>query len=92
MAQCDLRKNEITSSKIGQLREASHLLNSILASLNLPAALEDQNSADDVPQSLKDKAKSVAEAGGIAELKRTISEIPELVQRNKEILDEVSLP
>jgi len=80
----------MTNSKISQLREGTQLLNSILASLNLPAALEDSQGAgaDAVPSSLKDKAKAVQEAGGITELLKNVNEIPELVQRNKEILDE----
>ena len=92
IATCEVRKSEMTGSKINQLREASSLLNSILASLNLPAALEDspKGASDDVPQSLKEKAKLVQESGGSTELLRSIQEIPELVQRNKEILDEVS--
>ena len=90
MAACDVRKTEMVSSRVGQLREASQLLNSILASLNLPAALEDaQGSSNDVPQSLREKARAVAEAGGCEALYRLINEMPELVQRNKEILDEV---
>jgi programmed cell death 6-interacting protein len=79
----------MTNSKISQLREGSQLLNSILASLNLPAALEDsQTGADVVPVSLKEKAKTVQDAGGLTELLKNVNEIPELVQRNKEILDE----
>jgi len=92
MAACDVRKAEMVGSRVGQLRESSQLLNSILASLNLPAALEDaQGSSDDVPQSLKEKSRAVQESGGTANLQRLINEIPELVQRNKEILDEVSM-
>lgn len=93
MASCDVRKTEMTNSKIGQLREATQLLNSILASLNLPHALEDsQSSPDDVPQSLVEKSKAIVEFGGAATLHKLINEMPELVQRNKEILDEVSAP
>lgn len=90
MASCDVRKSEMTNSKIAQLREASQLLNSILASLNLPAALEDAAGGPDaVPQSLKEKAKTVQDCGGIAALMKSVNDLPELVQRNKEILDEV---
>jgi programmed cell death 6-interacting protein len=79
----------MTGVKINQLREATSLLNTVLASLNLPAALEDtQGGSDDVPQSLKEKARLVHEMGGSKELFTSVQEIPELVQRNKEILDE----
>lgn len=56
----------------------------------LALALEDsQGDKDEVPVSLKEKAKSIQEAGGYTELISSVQEIPELVQRNKEILDEV---
>lgn len=61
---------------------------SVLASLNLPAALED-TSGNSLPQSLVDKASSVRDNGGIKELERMIQELPDLLQRNKDILDEV---
>lgn len=62
---------------------------SVLASLNLPAAIEDV-SGDTVPQSILNKSKSVIEQGGIQTVDQLIKDLPELLQRNKEILDEVS--
>jgi programmed cell death 6-interacting protein len=59
-----------------------------LASLNLPAALED-TTGNSLPQSLVDKASAVQNSGGIQELERMIRELPDLLQRNKDILDEV---
>ncbi|KAJ4450416.1 hypothetical protein ANN_01840 [Periplaneta americana] len=59
----------------------------VLASLNLPAALED-TSGNSLPQSLIDKATAVQSNGGITELQRMITELPDLLQRNKDILDE----
>ena len=41
-----------------------------------------------MPQSLKDKSAAVVEGGGVTELSKMIGELPELLQRNKEILDE----
>lgn len=61
----------------------------MLASLNLPAAIEDV-SGDTVPQSILNKSKSVIEQGGIQTIDQLIKDLPELLQRNKEILDEVS--
>lgn len=71
----------------------SHILfplSSILASLNLPAALEDTSGAD-IPQSVKDKAAAVKTAGGLTDLQNMLQELPELLQRNKDILDEVGM-
>lgn len=59
----DTRKQEIVSAEIGKLRESTQLLNSILASLNLPAAIEDVG-GEKVPASLREKSLSVAQAGG----------------------------
>ncbi|GFG30115.1 hypothetical protein Cfor_09518 [Coptotermes formosanus] len=87
MAAFDVRKTEILNTEIMKLRESTQLLNSVLASLNLPAALED-TSGNSLPQSLVDKASSVRDNGGIKELERMIQELPDLLQRNKDILDE----
>ena len=62
---------------------------SVLASLNLPAAIEDLSGAGGVPQSVLDKAAAVRQNGGAAGLTQLINDLPILLQRNKEILDEV---
>ena len=59
----------------------------MLASLNLPAALE-ESAGESLPQSLKDKARAVRQSGGIDILKELIGNLPSLLERNKEILDE----
>lgn len=64
IATYDTRKQEITTSEIGKLRESTQLLNSILASLNLPAAIEDVG-GEKVPQSVHEKSAAVVEAGGV---------------------------
>lgn len=61
---------------------------SILASLNLPAAIEDL-SGTTVPQSLLEKGDKLKEMGGIAYLGKLMKEMPDSLTRNKEILDEV---
>uniref|UniRef100_A0A8C0CHF8 BRO1 domain-containing protein n=1 Tax=Balaenoptera musculus TaxID=9771 RepID=A0A8C0CHF8_BALMU len=70
-----------------QSKEATTLANGVLASLNLPAAIEDI-SGDTVPQSILTKSTSVIEKGGIQTVYQLIKELPELLQRNREILDE----
>nr|CAD7425918.1 unnamed protein product [Timema monikensis] len=87
IAQYDVRKNEIVNTEIMKLRESTQLLNSMLASLNLPAALED-TSGDAVPQSLLDKAAAVQSLGGLQALETMIRDLPELLQRNTDILNE----
>jgi len=62
---------------------------SVLASLNLPAAIEDLSGSGGVPQSLLEKAAAVRQNGGAAGLTQLINDWPVLLQRNKEILDEV---
>uniref|UniRef100_A0A8C0EUK3 BRO1 domain-containing protein n=1 Tax=Bubo bubo TaxID=30461 RepID=A0A8C0EUK3_BUBBB len=81
------RKADQVNRLIAQMREATNLANGVLASLNLPAAIEDV-SGDTVPQSILNKSKSVIEQGGIQTVDQLIKDLPELLQRNKEILDE----
>jgi len=58
--------------------------------LNLPAAIED-TSGTEIPESLLDKALSVRELGGIKTLEESMKDLPDLLQRNKELLDEVKI-
>lgn len=58
--------------------------------MNLPAAIED-TSGTAIPQSLLDKALRVRESGGIKTLEVSMRELPDLLQRNKELLDEVRI-
>lgn len=58
MASYDVRKNEIVNTEIARLRESTQLLNSLLASLNLPAALE-ETSGTALPPSLVEKSEAV---------------------------------
>lgn len=87
LAAFDVRKADIVNSEINKLRESTNALNSILASLNLPAAIEN-TSGNELPASLLDKGDSLKQEGGISSLQATINELPELLQRNKDILDE----
>lgn len=70
-----------------KLREATHTLNGVLASLNLPAAIEVTN-AGALPPSLAEKAEEVRSGGGIGKVRSMVTELPELLVRNREILDE----
>ena len=61
----------------------------MLASLNLPAALEDAG-GHKVPQSVLEKSQQIKDMGGLAYLDQLIADLPELLTRNREILDVVS--
>jgi programmed cell death 6-interacting protein len=84
----EARKQEIAGQEVASLQEATTTLNGILASLNLPASLEDAPGVD-LPQSLQDKSKYVRQKGGISYVSKLIGELPELLKRNLEILDEI---
>lgn len=62
----------------------------LLASLNLPAAIEDVTSSDTLPESIKEKSAKVKQAGGCDEIVRLIHDLPGLYKRNEEILNEVN--
>ncbi|XP_030644645.1 programmed cell death 6-interacting protein isoform X2 [Chanos chanos] len=81
------RKADMVNRLVGSLKEATNLCNGVLASLNLPAALEDL-SGDSVPQSILEKSRAVVQQGGLQSIEQLIKDLPELLQRNREILDE----
>ncbi|CAH1241324.1 PDCD6IP [Branchiostoma lanceolatum] len=85
----ETRKADVVNKEVGRLREATQLMNSVLASFNLPAAIEDL-SGDTVPQSILDKGAAIKERGGIEKINQLIQDLPELLQRNKEVLDEAN--
>lgn len=83
----DMRKQEIVNTEIATLRELTQTLNSTLASLNLPAAIEDSSGVQ-LPPSIKEKAAAVRNRGGLQEIDRLLNDLPDSFQRNREILDE----
>ncbi|VVC91084.1 unnamed protein product, partial [Leptidea sinapis] len=66
------RKADMVNTEINKLRDATQLLNSGVG----------------LPESIRVKARELREAGGTAALQRLMAELPELLQRNRDILDE----
>jgi len=87
MAAYEVRKQEVVGKELNRLKEGTNMLNEILNSMNLPAALEDTTGGG-VPSSLKEKSSAVMEAGGVEELERLVRELPDLLQRNTDLLTE----
>jgi len=87
MAAFDVRKQEIVGTEVNKLKENTNLLNELLSSMNLPAALEDTTGGG-VPASLNEKSAAIVQAGGVELLERLMRELPELLQRNTELLQE----
>ena len=56
--------------------------------MNLPASIEDLSGAK-VPQSVLDKSAGIKEKGGVSVIDKMMQDLPELLTRNREILDEV---
>lgn len=88
LAASEARKNEMVNAEIMKLREATQTLNGVLASLNLPAAVETADSSSGLPPSLLEKANDVRNKGGVDSINTYIRELPELLGRNRDILDE----
>lgn len=82
------KKMEAFNLEIGKLRQATELLNAALTTWNLPAAIEDVSGMNKVPQSLLDKSQLIKDKGGITKVDAMMNELPSLLQRNTEILQE----
>ncbi|XP_045461257.1 programmed cell death 6-interacting protein [Harmonia axyridis] len=87
LAAYDLRKQELVNAEIGRLRESTQVLNGALTVMNLPASIE-MTDGKNLPPSIIEKANAVSDLGGYSKLQTLIDELPELLKRNKDILDE----
>jgi len=83
----ETRKKELVKKELDRLQEATNLANASMSSMNLPASLE-ITKGKEIPQSLRDKSQAVINAGGPDAIKKMIHELPELLTRNTELLDE----
>ncbi len=86
-------RQQLIAAELGRLREATDMCNVILASLNLPAAVQDDvsnSSGDCLPKTLIEKAASVRQQGGVASLREKISSLTDGSTRNAEIVENVS--
>ena len=87
MADYEVMKQEIVGKELNRINEGTNMLNKVLNSMNLPAALED-TAGDGIPSSLKEKSAAVIEAGGVDELESIVRELPGLLQMNTDLLSE----
>lgn len=62
---------------------------SSLASLNLPAALDDVKNYKKCPESIREKSLKVKSNGGIDFINSKVKDLPLLYKKNEEILNEV---
>ncbi|GMR41476.1 hypothetical protein PMAYCL1PPCAC_11671, partial [Pristionchus mayeri] len=90
MQSYEARKGDLVGMQTMRMREATQLMNGILASLNLPAALDDVSSTETLPESIKLKSAKVKQSGGVTELHRLFNDLPALYKRNEEIIDEAA--
>jgi programmed cell death 6-interacting protein len=89
LAAFSAKRAEIMNIEINRIREATNVLNSFLASVNLPAAIEDSGGRQ-IPASVTEKSNEIKRQGGINTLDKMINDLPESLTRNKEILDETN--
>ncbi|TKR87931.1 hypothetical protein L596_012257 [Steinernema carpocapsae] len=84
------RRSEIINMETGRLREYTQIMNTQLASLNLPAALDDVTNHEKLPESIRQKSSRVKSDGGIVALQDIMKQLPEAYKRNDEILNETA--
>uniref|UniRef100_A0A0N4ZKN8 BRO1 domain-containing protein n=1 Tax=Parastrongyloides trichosuri TaxID=131310 RepID=A0A0N4ZKN8_PARTI len=88
MSSFESKKDQQANMEIGRLREYTELMNGILASLNLPAALDDVTNHEKCPESIRQKSMKVKTEGGCATIDTLIAQIPDLYKNNVNILNE----
>uniref|UniRef100_A0A0N5AMA9 BRO1 domain-containing protein n=1 Tax=Syphacia muris TaxID=451379 RepID=A0A0N5AMA9_9BILA len=88
LATYESRKADLINMETGRLREHTQIMNGILASLNLPAALDDATNQEALPESIKQKSAKVKQLGGINALNTLFNDLPNLLKRNQEIINE----
>uniref|UniRef100_H2YHX2 BRO1 domain-containing protein n=1 Tax=Ciona savignyi TaxID=51511 RepID=H2YHX2_CIOSA len=81
------RRKELVDREIERIRELNNLINGVMSSFNLPAALEDM-SGSDLPQSIIDKSRVVIDKGGVVPIDQLLQILPESLDRNQQILTE----
>lgn len=82
------KRLEMLNLEIGKLRQSTELINTALATWNLPAAIEDVGGKNLVPPSLIEKSQTIKDKGGISRINSMMSELEPLMQRNTDILNE----
>lgn len=85
--QHNARLNDAKNHEITMLRTYTQEMNAALASMNLPACVEETQSGE-VPVSIKSKNEAVRGAGGYAPVEEQIKALPGNMQRNRELLNE----
>ncbi|XP_003747646.1 programmed cell death 6-interacting protein [Galendromus occidentalis] len=84
----EFRRSELVTVELSKLKQATQVLNGVLASLNLPAAIEDVAGGAQLPPSIQRKAQEVKDKGGLKALEAKMNELGPQLQRNREIVEE----
>ncbi|KAH9282692.1 Programmed cell death 6-interacting protein [Echinococcus granulosus] len=81
---------QMISVEVGRLREATDTCNGVMASLNLPAAVQEIDGSEDaVFNPLFEKAAIIRQNGGVAALREKISSLADGNTRNAEIVEDI---
>ncbi|XP_044012202.1 programmed cell death 6-interacting protein-like [Aphidius gifuensis] len=82
----NLRKNLI-DTEILKLKEETKILDTILANLNLPLAIEEKKNSQPVYQSLCEKSIFIKQSGGIEALENILKRLPDVSKKNQDIIN-----
>lgn len=88
-------RRQLVGVEVGRLRDATGIVNGVMASMGLPASLQVFKGADDdddlvLPNALAEKVASVQSRGGVQALREKVSSLANGSARNNEIVDDVS--
>ncbi|VDK38966.1 unnamed protein product [Taenia asiatica] len=84
-------RGHMIAVEVGRLREATDTCNGVMASLNLPAAVQEIDGSDDaVLKTLLEKAATIRQNGGVAALRGKVSSLADGNTRNAEIVEDIS--
>eukprot|EP01135_Chromosphaera_perkinsii_P008916 Nk52_evm26s1524 gene=Nk52_evmTU26s1524 len=84
----DEKKAQLVRDETRRMEESTNVANSLLQSMNLPAAVESMDHPEGVPKSVLEKSKLIQANGGVKHLQQLVDNLDSISDRDMEILRE----